>query len=499
MEAARSAGADFADIRIGVQRGLAVPPVPSGISISLTVGYGVRACVNGCWSFQHGDVLTPDAVVDAARSATAGARVYAGVNAGLDRAYGRQSPAPWAPVPAESGTWNGPMVIDPFEVSIDDHLRLLGTRNDELEHLDLFSHFVVRGGSWQDDLRVFSSTDGAMLTQHVVHGGSGFGGGARDPRHGPSVAVDVRGLDADLTGGFERAMPSDMLQRGLAGIDDAVRFAELPWRAFTDVGRFPVVFDGASFAKMFGNSMSMALDGDRASGVERDASGGSFLTPLPDILDASEPPCSPRLTVRSDRALPWPCAARWDDDGVATEPFTLIQDGRIVDYHTTRETAPMLADWYAKRGQALRSHGGSVAPTPASVPIGSGGHVQIAPSASRAGRDDLLRELTHGFYIRDVRVGVTPGLTNIVCPGDPDFLILEVRNGVPVARTVVTTRMATRLVFGKNLVALGDAETLRTRTASATKGIPWQWVEYPVTAPAALCKDIDVVGLLGAL
>lgn len=498
MDAARRAGADFADIRVGVQRDIDVPPVPSGIALSLTVGYGIRACVDGSWSFQCGDVLTEDAVAQSARDAVAGARAYASVNASLDAAYGRQAAAPWVPVPVATGEWRGPMDIDPFAVPIDDHLRLLGTKNDELGHLDLPAYFVVRGGSWRDDLRVFASTDGAMVTQQLVHGGSGYGGGAHDPRGGhPAVAIDAPGLEWDLAGGFERALSSDLLERGRAGIDDAIRMAELPWRPFTDVGRFPVVFDGASFAKLFGLSVSMALDGDRASGIERDAAGDSFLAPMDEILGASSPLLSPLLTVRSDRALPSPCAVRWDDDGVEAEPYTLIDRGRVVDYQTTRETAAPLASWYARRGQSLRSHGGCVASTPASLPMGSGGHVQIAPTTGRAGRDDLLRELTHGFYIRDARVGATPGLTNLVTAGDPNFLILEVHHGVPVARTVVTTRTAAKMLFGKNLVALGDAETLRTRTVESTKGIPWQTIQYPVTAPAALCKEVDIVGPLG--
>src|SRR5687768_2684894 len=63
MQAAKSAGAEFADIRIGVERKMVVAPLPIPPSVGLKMSYGIRARVQGTWGFQHGTVMTEDAVV----------------------------------------------------------------------------------------------------------------------------------------------------------------------------------------------------------------------------------------------------------------------------------------------------------------------------------------------------------------------------------------------------------------------------------------------------
>jgi len=389
------------------------------------------------------------------------------------------------------------MVIDPFTVPIDDYQRVLGAMHDMCEHVPPQARISFGYAIWRDDLRVFASTAGSLVTQHMVYGGARGSAYVADPyQQGNGVQIDVIGMDNDRPGGFERLFQQiDTIPHIREGIDDAIRLVELPLRPFRDVGRFPIVFDGVSFASLFGMTVNQALDGDRVFGIERDAAGGSFLTPVGEVLNASMPTYSPLLTVTSDRALPTVCAARWDDDGVEASPYTLIERGRVVDYHTTRETAPMLADWYTARRRPVQSHGTCVAPTPVSVPMGSGGHVQIAPAAGTVRRDDLLRELTHGFFIRRGRATPSAGLTLSGC--HTNDVILEVRNGVPIARSRLTLQVVTKSAFQKSLIALGDSTTLRTTTVDAWKGVPWQHIEHQVTAPAALCKDIDVVIPLG--
>jgi hypothetical protein len=78
-------------------------------------------------------------------------------------------------------------------------------------------------------------------------------------------------------------------------------------------------------------------------------------------------------------------------------------------------------------------------------------------------------------------------------------LILEIRHGVPVAQTYVTMQVMAESFFQKNLLALGDATTLRTVTVELQKGVPWQTIEHPVTGPAALCKDVEIVKPLGSV
>jgi TldD protein len=480
MDAAKVAGADFADIRIGVQRSIAVG------SAELTSGYGIRARVQGTWGFQHGSVLTSDAVVAAARSATAGAARYAATNVRL----GRRAAVELAPAPVVTGEWRGPVEIDPFTVPLDDYSRVTGSITETTARLWFNSIVYAPELRWQAETRVFASTEGSLVTQHFMRGGGGGNGYATLPDNpNDRVWLNLPGLE-DRSAGFEAALRPDLTDYLLSGMEEIVRLRELPSRAFMDVGRFPIVFDGAAFAKLVGMTASSALDGDRVSGIEADASGTSFLVPPDEILTAAKPQFSPLLTMATNRALPSVTAVQWDDEGVAPEPYTAIKAGHVVDYHTTRESASLLAAWYQQQGRPLRSHGGAVAPTPANLPMATGGHIHVAPAASRASAADLYREMEHGFVIRGGDGDTEPGLTTGTLRG---ALVLEVVRGKPVARTAIDLNFATKALLGVKLVALGDSTTVGTTYVSTSKGIPWVGMNQPATAPAALCKDVDVI------
>jgi TldD protein len=481
MQAAQQAGADYTDIRIGVQRHFAP------VSARIGVGYGVRARVDGSWCFHRGNILTSDAVASAARTAVTGARASAKLNVLLGHAAFTEL----APAPVVTGEWRSPVEIDPFSVAVDDYRRLAFTFSEPVKSLG----FVNSEGSlyWTVETRVFASTAGSLVTQELTRGGPRIRVNAWLPEDAyDGVFLSVPGLEELRSTGYESAVRSDEFPARIrATAEEAIRWRALPLRSFQEVGRYAVVCDGAAFASLIGQTVSMALDGDRVGGLETDASGSSFLTPVSDIVGASTPHFSPLLTIASGRAVPSSTAVRWDDEGVAPEPVSLIEKGRVVDYHTTRETAPLLADWYRQRGRQLRSHGGSVAPTPASLPMGSGGDVRVAPSTERATLEDLTRGIAHGFLVLGGSVDASPGLTRGYLRSG---LVIEIQRGKPVARVPnLWFSFATNAVANRSLSALGDARTLGTATAITAKGMPWERMEHPVRAPAALLKDVDVI------
>jgi len=72
--------------------------------------------------------------------------------------------------------------------------------------------------------------------------------------------------------------------------------------------------------------------------------------------------------------------------------------------------------------------------------------------------------------------------------------ILKIRNGKPVARVYdLFLSLATKTMLNAQLVAVGDARTVTTGMIDTQKGMPWQRLSQPVTAPAVLCKDVVVV------
>lgn len=504
MDAARAAGADVADVRIGVQRRVVTYGRFGGPVVALAFGYGVRAWHGGTWSFQHGNVLTADAMAATAKSAVAGARIYADIDAQLAPHRRRvagldvlDAVSAWAPAPVVTGQWAMPVRIDPFTVPLDDYQRVIDAlvqipapRAVEGEMTARALGYVL---AWDAETRVFASTNGSLVTQDTMRGGLGIQAIATLlPIDHTEVFLHNTAVQ-DVCGGFETALRPEIPEYIQQVYDAAVRWEELPYRAFGDVGRFPVVFDGRTMGRIVGTTLNVALDGDRVSGLEADASGGSFFSPPDLVLGAEQPQCSSLLTLRAHRTLPSPMAVQWDDDGVVPETYTLMERGRVVDYHTTRETAPMLAAWYARQGRSLRSHGCAVAPTPASVPRGSGGHLVVASASTSARIDELTRDISHGFLIINGAAGANANLSLGDVSPELDGLAVEVRNGVPISRTALHLRFSTQALLRKNLVALGDATTEETADVASGKGIPWQSIEQRISAPAALCADVDVV------
>jgi len=303
--------------------------------------------------------------------------------------------------------------------------------------------------------------------------------------------VNVDAVDLPpAVGGFELALRSEWVPRLMAGIDEAVRIRELPYKRFTDVGRFPIVFDGRAFGDLVAQTASLALDAERAVGLEADASGTSYLSPPDEILSAANPQYSPLLTLQSSRMLPSTTAAGWDDEGVVPEAYMLIEKGRVVNYHTTRETTSYLAHWYRTHHRPLRPHGTVVASTAASVPVGTAGHLTVPAWTERATIDDLAKDIQHGFIVQDGYANTDTGLSGGTFSG---YTVLEVIKGKCVARTGILIQFTTKTLLAKQLVALGDHSTMRTHSSSLNKGIPWQGFQQPITAPAALIKDVDVV------
>src|SRR5579862_941161 len=116
MDAARGAGATYADIRIANRRmldmmyGLHRPDIPPASSLGFDYSYGIRARVDGGWAFAAGADPSIDGVAAAVKKAVGRARDLAKVS---------RSALDFVPAPVVTGEWATPIKIDPFSVSPD--------------------------------------------------------------------------------------------------------------------------------------------------------------------------------------------------------------------------------------------------------------------------------------------------------------------------------------------------------------------------------------------
>src|SRR5688572_710971 len=124
LNAARSAGASYADARVGRYRRQAIATRErqvTSVSDSESYGLGVRALVDGCWGFAATNRVTKSGAQQAARDAVAMARAAREVN---------RRRVELAPVTPVRGAWITPVLKDPIEVPLEEKITLLLAANE---------------------------------------------------------------------------------------------------------------------------------------------------------------------------------------------------------------------------------------------------------------------------------------------------------------------------------------------------------------------------------
>lgn len=475
IDAARSAGASYADVRMGetAHMYLMLSDVTPDVQLVSRFAYGVRVLVDGAWAFVHGSVPSADAVAKAARDAVTTARGYAAV------ANQRRALAPIG-MPA-SGEWMSPMQVDPFTVPLRVHAEVMGALRDTAQR--------VRGASavayfqWTRELRVFASSDGAMQVQRTCRmlPQIEVRGGVRDS----FVSIDLPGL-SPVAAGFESVARPELQDTMKARAEEAVRLAGIP-EVPVDVGRYMVIAEGKATASVLAATLAPALELDRVLGYEADAGGTSFLAPPLDVLGTT--PFASVLSVSVDRAASYYSCTKWDDEGVEARTAPLIQQGRIIDYQTSRDTGPALSDWYTRNHQSGTPAGCVVASSPDHMPFVRASHLVVEPARTETSIDDLCRDVGRGVLVSSAYAFSDQQLKSAQLMFGLTFLI---EGGRRTHRIRSAGSLLRTQPFWKSLTTIGGAATSDTFVTTTYKGQPWQDAPLCATAPACVFKDVDI-------
>ena len=124
LNAARKAGASYADARIGRYRRQSISTRErqvTGVSDSESYGLGVRTLVDGSWGFAATSTMTRAGAQRAAADAVAMSRAARIV---------RRHRVELAPVKPVTGTWMTPVRRDPIEVPLEEKIALLFAANE---------------------------------------------------------------------------------------------------------------------------------------------------------------------------------------------------------------------------------------------------------------------------------------------------------------------------------------------------------------------------------
>ncbi len=389
LDAAKSSGASYADVRISRNRSQRVftrERRVQGITDRETFGFGVRVLVDGAWGFAASRELTRDEVPRVAKQAVAQARAN---RASLVR------PVVLAPVkPVPDGVWRSPARTDPFDIAIEDKVALLLAANEAALAVK-GARFVSSAMFFLKEEKTLATTDGTYAVQTIF-------------RSQPSVNVTAVASDFSdfqsrsstdiqpMGRGYEQVTDADLVANATRWAEEAVE--KLSARP-VEVGRYDLVLHPTHLWLTIHESIAHPTELDRAMGFEANYAGTSFVSPPEKMLGSFR--YGPEfMNIQGDRSQENSLSAcGWDDEGVAPDEFLIIKDGVVNDYQTTREQAPWLAWWYEKQGKETRSHGCSYAQSWADVQFQRMPNVSLLPGEKDIGWDDIISDTERGIAI----------------------------------------------------------------------------------------------------
>jgi TldD protein len=202
---------------------------------------------------------------------------------------------------------------------------------------------------------------------------------------------------------------------------------------------------------------------------------------------------SPLLNVTANRSHPGGVATvKWDDESVEPDEFTLVKDGVLADFQTTREQAAWLAPYYNKTGTPVHSHGCASTDSALDVTLQNVPNLQLMPGAKAASFDDLVADTEKGLALMNVSVHMdTQQLTGFVLG-----TMREINKG-KLGRFVIGGALDFRTPeFWKSLTALGGSESTRWFGQRTEKGEPSQRSYYSVGAVPAKFKDAAIIDFM---
>ncbi len=388
LNAARLAGASYADARVARQR-LNVTQTRERqierIEDSDTIGCGVRVLVDGCWGFAATPRLTKDAVVRVARDAAAVARANRLLR---DKAVELTPTQVWP----DAG-WRSDHTIDPWDVSLEEKTDLLLRANAEALKVPKVK-YVASSLTFIKDERNFASSEGSVIAQQFV-------------RSRPRVDITAVATDSsDFQTSGNVAPPAGRGWEYITEVDLAgnmVRWAEEAAEKLTArpvrAGTYDLVLHPSHLWLTIHESIGHPTELDRALGYEADMAGTSFLAPPRRVLGQFK--YGPEfMNIQGDRSQKGAVSTiGYDDEGVRPDDFLIVKDGIFNDYQTTREQASRLDWWYGPQKLPVRSHGCSYAQNWSSVQFQRMPNVSLLPGTRELSWEDLVAATDDGIAI----------------------------------------------------------------------------------------------------
>ena len=396
LNAARSKGASYADVRIGRYLNQVISTREAqvqNIGNSESYGLGVRVIANGSWGFSATDNLSDDSIAKAAENAVAIAKgnsklMIEPVKLASQQGFGEVS-------------WKTPIEKNAFEVPIKEKVDLLLSVNNEA--IKLGAKYVNSSIFMVNEQKYFASTDGSYIDQDIHRIWPNFSVTKIDAAGGKFETRNA--LSAPMGMGFEYLYPKPeekitggpvTLYKKRYDILEDVREAtahvdeKLKAKPITP-GKWDLILDPSHLFLTIHESVGHTTELDRVLGYEANYAGTSFLT-----LDKWESKKfnfgSKHVNVIADKTeLGSLGAVGYDDEGVKCGTWDLIKDGVLVNYQTIRDQAHILG--------LSASQGCCYADSWESIQFQRMPNVSLAPGKEALSAADMIKNVEKGIYM----------------------------------------------------------------------------------------------------
>ena len=394
LNAARSRGATYTDVRIGRYLNQFVvtrEDKVQNIVNTESYGMGIRVIANGSWGFAATDKMDNDSIAKAAELAVAIAKensrlLTEPVQLAPQKGYGEVS-------------WKAPIEKNAFEVPMKEKVDLLLSVNDA----------ALKGGAnyansilfLVNEQKYFASTDGSYIDQDVHRIWPNFNVTAIDKASGKfrsrNALSSPMGMGYEyLEGGRSIALPNgltaykdryDMREDA----DQAARHALQKLKApSVKPGKYDLVLDPSNLFLTIHENVGHPLELDRVLGYEANFAGTSFAT-----LDKREQGFrygSDIVTLFADKTVPGTLGAvGYDDEGVRTKRWDLVKDGILVNYQAIRDQAHIIGE--------AESQGCCYAQSWSDVQFQRMANVSLSPGKKPLKPADMIKNVEKGIYI----------------------------------------------------------------------------------------------------
>jgi TldD protein len=330
VEAARAAGADYADARIVTDESESITvrnQEMEGIDRSRSEGIGIRVLVNGYWGFGATARIEPAELERTAKLAVEIAKAASRLP--MERVRLTE-------VEPTTGTWHSPMREDPFHVALEEKVSLLMEATRRMQTVEGLA-FAEGGIDLYRRQTRLATSEGTAIDQTTVHSGGGIeataiGEGELQHRSFPN---SFRGHIA--AAGWEHVQKLGLVQEAERTAREAVELLsakECPSEVTT------LVLDSGQVELQIHESIGHPVELDRVLGMEEAFAGSSFVKPddRGSLRYASD-----LVSITADATLPGGLGSfGWDDEGVPAQRVPIIVDGIFQNFISSRETASVL-------------------------------------------------------------------------------------------------------------------------------------------------------------